>query len=406
MLPTYEGLAALPAECLFEELLRAIADPSMASLGALDYVASCETATPIDDRPQRVIFAGTRRDGAPADFSEGFCRVWCESDADKHIGRELQRKLASVSYSAFSWPYPVRTELTASERLYYGLPKSYALFMPFSSSMVVGLKSEISFTGYLGMLFDEFPELKDERVQLVISLPTMISETVSAYYRHSIRRPSECLGDLAHEIKRYLLKADDLASNAAATEAAVREQTLSSFKRQTKRLLLVVNTRLLVDRDTAGDLRASPMKLSLNELIEESCAEFEQMFSANNSRLCREFSPDLPQLFIDPALFPMVISNLLDNTLKYSPQGGDVIVRTGIVSKSVVIEVLDQGIGVPPSEREMIFERFRRGGNASSYPGDGLGLYLVRRIVAVHGGSVCCAAGDSGETVFRVELPL
>jgi signal transduction histidine kinase len=402
-LPVLDGLLSLLPDSSTEQMLRAIAEPTMQCLDALDYVMSCDIAGVQQECSEKTMFAGTKRDDAPKNFSERFCGVWSESEADKYISRELQQKLVAVSYSAFSWPYPVRSELSGEERKYYSLPKGYTLCIPFSSRMIVSLKDEPSFFGYIALLFDDFPALKDDRVQLIISLPLMVSEAVSAFCRNRISRDSSCFADLVHEIKRYLLMTVDLTANAASDRFAT---VISGLNSQAKRLLLVTNTRLLVERDTARRLKVSPMKLDVNDLIEETCEEFDDLFVSSNCHLRRQYCGEMPEIFLDPALFPSVISNLLDNALKYSQSGGEVLVRTDIVSKSVVIEVLDKGIGVVPSEREEIFKRFHRGSNASGHPGDGLGLYLVRRIVELHGGNARCELSNSGETVFRIELPL
>jgi signal transduction histidine kinase len=104
----------------------------------------------------------------------------------------------------------------------------------------------------------------------------------------------------------------------------------------------------------------------------------------------------------DPALLSVMVRNLLDNALRYTPPGGHITVVTGASDEGAVLTVEDDGPGIPEPERERVFERFHRlpGQRAT---GSGLGLSIVRRVADVHGARVAIAAG-AGERGTRVSV--
>jgi signal transduction histidine kinase len=109
----------------------------------------------------------------------------------------------------------------------------------------------------------------------------------------------------------------------------------------------------------------------------------------------------------DPERFRRVLVNLLDNAIKYSPDGGDVTVSVETHMGVVRISVADQGLGIPPSERERIFEKFYRldPGLRRGVGGTGLGLYISRQYVNQMGGRLWVDPGGGPGTTFHVELP-
>jgi signal transduction histidine kinase len=109
----------------------------------------------------------------------------------------------------------------------------------------------------------------------------------------------------------------------------------------------------------------------------------------------------------DEARLDQVLSNLLSNAVKYSPQGGQIVVKLEQSDGSVRLSVSDQGVGIPEAERESLFAPFSRTESArvSGVQGTGLGLYITRRIVEAHGGSVEIGDTTGGGTTVRVELP-
>jgi signal transduction histidine kinase len=100
-----------------------------------------------------------------------------------------------------------------------------------------------------------------------------------------------------------------------------------------------------------------------------------------------------------------VISNLMDNAIKFTPAGGTVSLDLRVFDQTLDLIVRDTGIGIPPDDLPLLFERFRRAHNASDYPGSGLGLAITKAIVKAHGGSIIAESSSTG-TQITVSLPL
>ena len=117
----------------------------------------------------------------------------------------------------------------------------------------------------------------------------------------------------------------------------------------------------------------------------------------------------LPELIgeWDPTRLERVLSNLINNAIKYSPHGGAIRVQVDAVEGAAMMRVQDQGEGIPEGDLPHIFERFRRGGNVEHrIPGTGIGLAGARQIVELHGGTILAESRIGEGSIFTVRLPL
>lgn len=105
-----------------------------------------------------------------------------------------------------------------------------------------------------------------------------------------------------------------------------------------------------------------------------------------------------------PSAVSQIVGHLVDNAAKYSPEGTPVVVRTKGEGPWAVVEVVDRGVGLPEGQEQAIFEPFQRGPN-SGQPGAGLGLFIVRRLAQMMGGSVSASRNSAGGSTFTVRLP-
>ena len=108
----------------------------------------------------------------------------------------------------------------------------------------------------------------------------------------------------------------------------------------------------------------------------------------------------------DPVRVGRALSNLLENAIKYSPEGGPVVIQLWREGEFASVAVSDRGIGIPPDELDRVFERFQRGSNADRIGGTGIGLASARQIVETHGGSIVAYPQAGGGTTFVVRLPI
>jgi two-component system sensor histidine kinase GlrK len=142
----------------------------------------------------------------------------------------------------------------------------------------------------------------------------------------------------------------------------------------------------------------------LDALVGEAVREHE--LAARAKGLTLEIDAQAASLEADPDKLRSVVDNLISNAVKFTPQGGRIVVRARVASGEAMIEVLDSGPGVPAEERESIFNLFFRGRNKadSGMKSSGLGLAIARELVEAHGGHIAVVAEGTGGH-FRVTLP-
>lgn len=135
--------------------------------------------------------------------------------------------------------------------------------------------------------------------------------------------------------------------------------------------------------------------------------------NAHRSRIWADLAPDLPSLNADPGRLEEALINLLDNALKYSPPTGQVVVRASETAshkgvRQVMVQIMDEGIGIPLEDLESVFTKFHRATNARSLqiPGTGLGLFICRSIIEAHGGRIMLSSGPSTGTCVTFWMPV
>lgn len=143
----------------------------------------------------------------------------------------------------------------------------------------------------------------------------------------------------------------------------------------------------------------------LNDLAEEVSAQARSSY-AKDHIVTTDLRP--VELRIDPQAFRSVLENLLENAAKYSPAGTTIRVDLSPVGSTALLRVSDEGPGIPPDERQLIFNKFYRSGNEETRreKGTGLGLYIVQRLMKSMGGSVHVEARAGGGSIFAAAFPL
>ena len=212
---------------------------------------------------------------------------------------------------------------------------------------------------------------------------------------------------LSHELKTPLTVIDSAAqaleriNRSEEPEVARRHERI---RRSVGRIDRLIEQFLSKDQLELQRMKLTPTPVDLVPLIREAfeaCADDDKRFELS----C---PADIPLLLADRALLRVALINLVDNALKYSPPEGmvSVTVRPALESGNagVEIRVADEGLGVPTGVRDALFSRYTRGDNTARIAGAGLGLYLVRRIVELHGGRVDLLESGVG-ALFRIWLP-
>jgi two-component system sensor histidine kinase KdpD len=123
-------------------------------------------------------------------------------------------------------------------------------------------------------------------------------------------------------------------------------------------------------------------------------------------RLELALAPDLPEIAADPVQLDQVLTNLVENAARHSPNEGVVRIDIGPIEGGVRVRVADEGPGIPAEQREKVFEAFYRGRVEPERPGSGLGLAIVRAIVTAHGGTIWVEETTGGGTSVVFDLPI
>ena len=167
---------------------------------------------------------------------------------------------------------------------------------------------------------------------------------------------------------------------------------------------------LVIGRAEAGKLEFKPSPINLVEFCRDLVEEM-QLSAGSQHRITFELNPDLLPMNefipgIDQKLLRHILNNLLSNAIKYSPSGGNVSLSLYYQDSHAILQVEDEGIGIPPEDEDHLFEPFYRGKNVENISGTGLGLAIVKRSVDLHGGQIDFKSKISKGTIFTVTLPL
>jgi signal transduction histidine kinase len=212
---------------------------------------------------------------------------------------------------------------------------------------------------------------------------------------HEFRTPLATILSSAELLERY----------GERIEPPERTSLLQSIEAGAKRMNALINDVLTLGRAESGVLRLNPARLDLREL----CARVVGEFRMSQGRLHMvRFNDrfDLPAAEMDERLLRHILENLLSNAAKYSPESSEITITVARQAEDVLIEVQDNGIGIPEHDQARLFETFHRASNVENRPGTGLGLTIVRKAVDLHGGTISFKSAPGRGTRFSVRLPV
>jgi signal transduction histidine kinase len=169
-------------------------------------------------------------------------------------------------------------------------------------------------------------------------------------------------------------------------------------------------TQLLEDilsftKAEVGNLEIKPQPFDLKELCHQLVEEM-RLTTGNQHTLTFVSQGECNQAYMDESLLKHILTNLLANAIKYSPEGSTVEFELSCQNEEAIFKIHDQGIGIPPGDRQHLFEPFHRGRNVGKIPGTGLGLCIVKKFVDLHNGTIALKSEVGVGTTFIVTLPL
>jgi len=216
------------------------------------------------------------------------------------------------------------------------------------------------------------------------------------------------LSSVSHDLRTPLAtisaSAQMLVRNHAGMEPALRGEMLTSIADEAERLDGLLRNLLAITRVESGELRLAVLPASLDEVVTDALRRLEHRLVGRSVQLNAQRG--LPLVDLDVRLFEQALLNVLDNALRYSPPGSPITIDTQEIDGKVQIRVADAGVGVAECDRELVFEKFRRGSNAPrSDGGVGLGLTICRAILRAHGGEITMSGAANGGALVTLSLP-
>jgi signal transduction histidine kinase len=214
---------------------------------------------------------------------------------------------------------------------------------------------------------------------------------------HELKTPVTALRLAAETVPR-------LVSGYPPVDNPQARRALQVIDQQSVKLANLVVQLLDLSRLRAGRLTVSPTRLNLADVVRST---MDQAQSRTNRHTFVLSAPTETVALVDAVRFEEVMTNLLDNAIKYSPDGGQIdVALCSPAPGRIALTVRDRGIGIPIDRRDQIFDLFYQGHRESYQSGLGIGLFIVRQIVELHAGRVTVEHPLDGGTCFRVVLPV
>lgn len=221
---------------------------------------------------------------------------------------------------------------------------------------------------------------------------------------------SQLLSTVSHELRTPLASIKGFATTLLRQDVRWDEATQREFLRiieeESNRLEELIDNLLDMSQVEAGALRIQKEPVQLRRLVREAVEMAQRRTEAH--WFVVDLPSELPRVWADPRRIRQVLNNLLENAIKYSPDGGQITVRCEVEGANVVVSITDQGQGIPPEYLERVFDRFFQvnGADTRRMGGSGLGLAIAKGIVQAHDGAIWAEAAPGQGSVFRFTLPI
>jgi PAS domain S-box-containing protein len=280
-------------------------------------------------------------------------------------------------------------------------------------------------TFWAGDTYAEQLTLENGRVVLVHLAPVIWRNeflgTVSIFrdITHEVevdRLKSEFVATVSHELRTPMTSikgyVDVLLMGAAGALTENQIHFLEIVRSNTDRLNILVNDLLDISRIEAGRVALSIQAIDLREVADDVIADVLRRSHEEDKPmgLTLDVASDLPRIAGDLERVRQILGNVVDNSYRYTPPEGQIIIHIHVVDGNVQVDVKDNGIGIQPEEQGRVFERFYRGENplVLATSGTGLGLPIVKQLVEMHRGKIwLVSSGIPGEgSTFSFTLPI
>jgi signal transduction histidine kinase len=241
---------------------------------------------------------------------------------------------------------------------------------------------------------------------LFITLYPLLRNAV--HYQREKRQRTELTQLIVHDLKSPLtivISGLDLLNRGSLGEiTATQHRLLGNLEHCSHEVLRLVDDMLDVERMEEGVMPLHRSDIDLMPLLRELIAELQILADRHRQRLEFSAPESLPLAFVDQDLITRVVHNLVSNALKFTPDDGKIAVQISAERASIVLTIADSGPGVPPKERQRIFDKFAQL-DTKNRRGKGLGLTFCRMAIEAHQGTLTVENSPLGGALFKISLP-
>jgi signal transduction histidine kinase/putative methionine-R-sulfoxide reductase with GAF domain len=320
----------------------------------------------------------------------------------KSVVAEHQLEAIAPAQSAAALAFERRAPVAAGNSLAVPLMRSGTAI---GALVVVAADAAFRFSADDGRLLNLFG---DQAVAAITVADAFLSEQRGREQIEELSRAkSDFVSVVSHEFRTPLTGIQgfaELLRDEALSPEEVREYAGDIFT-DAQRLNRMINDMLDLDRMESGRMVVHREAIDLNELVTRTVGRAQ--LTAPKHRL--RAAPGAAAIIQgDPDKLTQVLTNLIGNAIKYSPDGGEIVVTTSVAGNLAAVAVRDHGMGIPAAALESVFERYARVDRTETrnIRGTGLGLPIVRQIVTMHGGSVWAESTVGDGSTFHFTVPL
>ena len=245
-------------------------------------------------------------------------------------------------------------------------------------------------------IFNEMADILTGNIEKLKEVEILRRELI-ANVSHDLRTP---IAIIQGYIETLLMKADSL------TEAE-RRRYLNIISESTCKLEKLISELFELSKLEANQVKPRKEPFFISELVNDISSKYQLIAKDKNIFISTFLSKELPQVYADVSLIERVMQNLIDNAMKFTPEGGKIIIKTSKNKQDVEVTVADTGVGIPEDEREQIFGRYYKANNFTDLKtSTGLGLAIIKKILDLHDSSLdLITKVDTGSSfVFRLPV--
>ncbi len=260
----------------------------------------------------------------------------------------------------------------------------------FSQRIYINEKTRSKYATEIEELAEAFNSMAQDLSALEMSRRSFVSNV-----SHELKTPMTTIGGFIDGILDGTIEGQD------------EKKYLRIVSDEVKRLSRLVTAMLNMSRLEAGKMELKPAEFDISEMLFTTVLSFEQIIESRHIEIFGLDKITENRVVADKDLINQVIYNLVDNAVKFTPDGGYIAFESKEDSEKAIVKIKNSGAGIPEDERDNIFERFYKTDKSRSYDSKsaGVGLYLVKTIVEIHGGYVVCRSEVGEYTEFIFTLP-